>query len=236
VLIRTPLDVEKNLGGEDISVVMATPLTDRQIYLGAALPNFVRSVELIETLVILSFGAFIPFYILTAIPVAVAELPIHGAIPALLFIIPIFILLIGFVTITMILILLLFALASAMYAILTRGGIAAIFLTLIHYWFVSIVSFYASWIVMTLLSLTMIGIFLLETVLPGIGGISSLVILDLVKKAFFIVGTVLTGYIGINVMSNGRREGYYMPMNATASTIKTVKRSGSEGETGEDVG
>ncbi len=219
VMLRTPYEVEKNLGGENLNVVLATPLTDRELYLGAALPNVVRSIEVLEQVVLLSFGMFIPFYLLTGIPVAVAELPLYISLPIIVLSAPVAILIVAYYALTLSLVIFLIALAAAMYAVLMKS-VTAILMTIVHYLFVSLVVGIFSQLTLLLMSMGFIGVALLDFLFPGASSIASIILAEVIRKVLVLLAIVGTGYVGINVFSNARRSGYYIPLNATSATLK----------------
>ncbi|MCX6647742.1 MAG: hypothetical protein NTY09_15480 [bacterium] len=56
-LVNTPQTIKADLDSEHLSPILATPMSDRDIYFSMVLPNFVRSMEVIQSLVI--FGVWI---------------------------------------------------------------------------------------------------------------------------------------------------------------------------------
>jgi hypothetical protein len=56
-LVNTPQTIKADLDSEHLSPILATPMSDRDIYNSMIFPNFVRSMEVIQSLVI--FGVWI---------------------------------------------------------------------------------------------------------------------------------------------------------------------------------
>jgi len=209
-LITTPLNLARDLGKDELNPILSTPLEDRDFYYGESLPSFVKSVRIIELLVLASLGFAIPYIVLMAIPAGYHLLEPLEFVSGLVLLVPVVVLWMGMLVLDIGLMVLLVSMVSGLYAfILPLAG--AIIVSLVHY---GILNGLGSILTGGVYG-SFIGVpFILPMMLMGGEGIVPIYLIimlgaALLGRGLIFGGCMLTGLIGVSTYKSKRREGNY---------------------------
>ena len=215
-LTTTPIELRRNIAESELGPVFTTPMSDKQIYYGECLANFVKGLETIEALVYLAAGLLIPCAFLTVFPYlsqysTTIDWQDVSIITSNVLLIALF-LFSG-----LILMMLLLSLASGLYAI-SMPSFNAILVTLVHYAVVTGIAYAAC---------GLFGVFTTELLPsyydPFISEEESTVILLISQAAKTIVVIFLcqiTAAMGVSAFGKSRRPGYYLPERSTSPGLE----------------
>lgn len=127
-LISTPTEIKKDIGSDNLSPVMSTPMSDAELYYAVSLPNYVKGLETIASYMSLAAGLLIPCIVVGIFTLFISEISFPVFAEVALIIVASGALLVGCLVSMMFLM----SLASGTFAI-TLPTFAAILATLVFY-------------------------------------------------------------------------------------------------------
>ncbi len=212
-LVTTPREVQQDIGKDNLSSILTTPLSDGSLFFAETLPNFVRGLEVIQSLLYLFIGLALPLF-LSLWLVGMLWVPTFE-IEQMLPIIGITIITLIYMILALVLMMLVISLVSGAYAI-THNIFGAIMATLLHALILAIISGvamsmyheYMTWSVFRSYGLNFREEFIIYISTAAIGIL------------IIYWSCLITSYFGINAFAKVRRQGYYKPEMSNAAGLE----------------
>lgn len=212
-LVTTPRELQQDIGKDNLSSILTTPLSDGSLFFAETLPNFVRGLEVIQSLLYLFIGLVIPLF-LSLWLVGMKWLPTFK-IEYILSVLGTTIITLIYMILALVLMMLVISLVSGAYAI-THNIFGAIMATLLQTFLIAIISGvamvtfheYLTWSVFRSYGLNFREEFIIYVSTSIIG--------------ILIVywSCLITSYFGISAFAKVRRQGYYKPEMSNAAGLE----------------
>lgn len=199
-LIMTPIDLRKDTipGQED--PVMATPLTDGQIYLGSCLPNFVKGLLIGASVISILAGLLLPSVPSAILLIRYYSIGYEIVLQSTAFALGILLTAVA----GYILMMLLLSLAAGMYSSILQA-FGAILATLAHYWFITRMTAFVNVFAVLFPAHTAV----YDPFMEFASVMQWFLVIELIKKAIIAFGCWLTAVIGVGIFAGARRPGNY---------------------------
>ena len=221
-LITTPRELQQDIGKDNLNSILTTPISSGGLFFAETLPNFVRGLEVLHSILMLAAGLAIPLFvsliviIISPLPVDVKDLSEYVVGTILV----VFVLLVAYVLMT-----LLISIIVGAYAV-TMTIFGAITATLVQSFFVLIITIagmsFAS-MALEVLFCKIMGIdhlYYLNSTLEIIWAFSLAIFLTIVGTAIIYWACLFTSHVGISALAKARRQGYYKPEFSNAAGLE----------------